>query len=144
MIKEEEMFKTICLALDGSENSNKAIPVAAELAEKENANIVIAHVVEMVAGKGGITPIHMEDEIRAELEAEAEELKDRGIETEVEVAQNVVGGPAQGIVEIADRNNADMIVSGTRGRNALAGLLLGSVAQRLIQIAERPIVAVPG
>jgi len=137
------MFETICLALDGSENSKKAIPVAAELAEKENAKIVITHVVEMVAGKGGVVPIHIEDEILDELKAEAEELKKRGIETEVEVTENVVGGPARGIVEIADRNQADMIVAGTRGRNTLAGLLLGSVAQRLVQIANRPTVAVP-
>jgi nucleotide-binding universal stress UspA family protein len=137
------MFKTICLALDGSENSKKAIPVAAELAEKENAKIVIAHVVEMVAGKGGVVPIHEEDEILDVLKAEAEALKKRGIDTEIEIAENVVGGPARRIIEIADRNNADMIVAGTRGRNALAGLLLGSVAQRLVQTANRPTVAVP-
>lgn len=137
------MFKTICLALDGSENSKKAIPVAAELAEKENAKIVIAHVVEMVAGKGGVVPIHVEDEILDELKAEAEALKKRGIDTEIEVTENVVGGPARRIIEIADRHKADMIVAGTRGRNALAGLLLGSVAQRLLQTANRPIVAVP-
>ena len=137
------MFKTICLTLDGSENSKKAIPVAAELAEKEDAKIVIAHVVEMVAGKGGVVPVHIEDELVADLKAEAEQLKQKGIDTEVEVTNNILGGPARGIVEIADRNDADMIVSGTRGHNALAGLLLGSVAERLIQIAKRPTLAVP-
>ena len=138
------MFNTICLALDGSENSKKAIPVAAELAEKEDADIVIAHVVEMVAGKGGIVPIHIEDEIVDELKAEADELEKRGIKTKVEVVHNVMGGPAHCIVDIADRNDADMIVTGTRGHNPIASLLLGSVAERLIQIAKRPTVAVPG
>lgn len=137
------MFKTICLALDGSENSKVAIPVAAELAEKEEADIVIAHVIELVAGKGGIVPIHEEDEIKKILQGEADDLNARGIKTTVEVIGNVAGGPAQGIVGIADRAGADLIVTGTRGRNTLSGLLLGSVAHRLIQISNRPTVAVP-
>lgn len=137
------MLKTICLALDGSENANAAIPLAAELAEKEGADIVIVHVIEMVAGKGGVVPIHVEEEIMPKLEAQAEQLRKRGIETEIEVVHNILGGPAHAIVEIADRHDADLIVSGTRGRNALSSLLLGSVAQRLAQIAGRPTLAVP-
>ena len=47
------MFKTIVLALDGSEGSRRAIPVAAELARQNGGRIVIAHVEQDVAGKGG-------------------------------------------------------------------------------------------
>jgi nucleotide-binding universal stress UspA family protein len=42
--KHNGMFNTIVLAFDGSDGAKKAIPVAAELAEKEQAKIVIAHV----------------------------------------------------------------------------------------------------
>ena len=37
------MFKTIVLGLDGSDGSNRAIPVAVELARRDNASLVIAH-----------------------------------------------------------------------------------------------------
>lgn len=138
------MFKTICLALDGSESADKAIPFAAELAEEGGGTIVIAHVIEMVAGKGGIVPIHEEDEIRAQLEERAKQFKDRGIEAAVEIVGSVLGGPAQRIKAIADDAGADLIVVGSRGRSQVAGLMLGSVAQRLLHIAERPVLVVPG
>lgn len=40
--RERNMFKTIVLALDGSDGAKQAIPVAAELAANEKAKIVIA------------------------------------------------------------------------------------------------------
>ena len=141
--KEKDMFKTIVLALDGSDGAKQAIPVAAELAEKEKANIVIAHVTEYLAAKGGELPHIDEDQIRAEIAQEAKELSDRGIETKVEMAEVVAGGPAHAIVDIADRNDGDLIVTGTRGHGSVAGLMLGSVAHRLLHIAKRPTLAVP-
>ena len=141
--KEKDMFKTIVLALDGSDGATQAIPVAAELAEKEKANIVIAHVTEYPAAKGGELPRVDEDQIRAEIAQEAKELSDRGIETKVELADVVAGGPAHAIVDIADRNDGDLIVTGTRGHGSVAGLMLGSVAHRLLHIAKRPTLAVP-
>ena len=141
--REKDMFKTIVLALDGSDGAKQAIPVAAELAEKEKANIVIAHVTEYLAAKGGELPHIDEDQIRAEIAQEAKELSDRGIETKVEMAEVVAGGPAHAIVDIADRNDGDLIVTGTRGHGSVAGLMLGSVAHRLLHIAKRPTLAVP-
>ncbi len=137
------MFKTICLALDGSENSKSAVGVAAELAEAGGAKIVLAHVVELVAGKGGVVPVRIEDAIEAELEEQLEALRGRGIEAELEITENILGGPARGVLEIAERVGADLIVCATRGHTALGGLLLGSVAARLVQLAERPVLVVP-
>ncbi len=141
--QEKDMFKTIILALDGSQGAKQAIPVAAELAEKEQAKIAIAHVTEYVAAKGGELPHVDEDQVRAEIDEDAKNLSDRGIETKVELAEVTAGGPAHAIVEIADRNDGDLIVTGTRGHGSIAGLMLGSVAHRLLHIAKRPTLAVP-
>jgi nucleotide-binding universal stress UspA family protein len=46
-------------------------------------------------------------------------------------------------VDIADRTGGDLIVMGTRGHSSIAGIALGSVAQRLLHIAKRPTLAVP-
>ncbi|MGA8925397.1 MAG: universal stress protein [Solirubrobacterales bacterium] len=137
------MFDTIVLALDGSDEARNAIPVATELAEKEEAKLVIAHVLQYPAAKGGEVPPPGEDEIRAEIKQQAEDLSARGIPVEVEFADSVLGGPAHAIVDIADRTGADLIVTGTRGRTSVAGVLLGSVTHRLLHIAKRPVLAVP-
>jgi nucleotide-binding universal stress UspA family protein len=137
------MFKTIVLALDGSEGSQKAIPVATELARHDGARIVIAHVEQDIAGKGGGPIIATEDEIQSEIRKRAEELSADGLETSVKLRSLVVGGPAHAIAEIADEANADLIVAGSQGHTALAGFLLGSVTQRLLNVASCPVLVVP-
>jgi nucleotide-binding universal stress UspA family protein len=137
------MFKTIVLALDGSEGSQKAIPVATELARQDGARIVIAHVEQDIAGKGGGPIIATEDEIQAEIRKRAEELAAQGLETSVEMRNLMVGGPAHVISEIADEANADLIVAGSHGHTALGGFLLGSVTQRLLNVASCPVLVVP-
>jgi nucleotide-binding universal stress UspA family protein len=137
------MFKTIVLALDGSEGSQQAIPFALELAKRDNARIVIAHIEEDIVGKGG-GPIHAtEDEIQAEIREQAKKLSGEGVETTVEMSSVMLGGPAPAIASIADKASADLIVCGTRGHSALAGVLLGSVAQRLMHVAKQPVLVVP-
>lgn len=137
------MFKTIVLALDGSDGSRRAIPVAVELARRDGAKIVIAHVEQDVAGKGGGPIPATEDEIQAEVRGQADELSAQGIETSVEMRNVMLGGPAHAIEEIAEGADADLIVVGTRGQSPVAGLLLGSVTQRLLHIARRPVLSSP-
>lgn len=137
------MFKTMVIAVDGSEGSKRAIPIAVELAKRDDAKIVLAHVDERIVGKGGGDIHPDEQQIQADVKKLAEELSAQGIETSVEMADVMLGGPAHVIAEIADRVSADLIVTGTRGHSPVSGLLLGSVTQRLLHLAKRPVLAVP-
>jgi nucleotide-binding universal stress UspA family protein len=137
------MFETIVLGLDGSEDSQRALPVAAELARREGARIVVAHIEQDVAGKGGGPIPATEDEIQAEIRKRAEQLSSEGIDTSVEMRNVMLGGPAGPIADIAREANADLIVVGTRGHSAAAGVLLGSVTQRLLHRASCPVLVVP-
>ena len=57
-------------------------------------------------------------------------------------AEPSVGDPAQEIITVAQDRQADLIVVGSRGRGRLAGLLLGSVAQKVMSLAHCPVVVV--
>lgn len=137
------MFKTIVLGLDGSEGSKRTIPFAAELARGEGARLVIAYVEEDIIGKGGGPIEATEDEIQAEVASKAEELSADGIETSLKKTSVMIGGPAPAIARIADEEGADLIVVGSRGHGAVAGVLLGSVAQRLPHLAHQPVLVIP-
>ena len=138
-----DMFKTIVLGLDGSDGARRAFPFATELARRDNARIVIAHVEERIVGKGG-GPLHAdEEEVVADIRRQADELSSQGIDTSVETSTVMLGGPAHSIDAIADKVGADLIVVGTRGHSPVAGLLLGSVTQRLLHVASTPVLAVP-
>jgi nucleotide-binding universal stress UspA family protein len=137
------VFKTIAIGLDGSEGAKKAIPFAVDLARRDGAKLVLVHVEEDIAGKGG-GPIRLdEDEIQAEIKRHAEELTEEGLETTVKMTNVFLGGPAPAIAKLADEEDADLIVVGTRGQSTVVGVVLGSVAQRLLHLAHQPVLVVP-
>ncbi|MGE5636558.1 MAG: universal stress protein [Nocardioidaceae bacterium] len=142
--REVEVFKTIVVGVDGSGASLDALSHAVELARRDEARLVIAHVEERIAGKGGAFPVFAdEQEVRADIRRRVDELRAEGLDASVETAVEVLGGPAHAIAEIAEKADADLIVVGTRGHSPVAGLLLGGVTQRLLHIAHRPVLAVP-
>jgi nucleotide-binding universal stress UspA family protein len=55
----------------------------------------------------------------------------------------MVGGPAKSIADVAEEEGADLIVIGTRGHTGLPRIALGSVTQRLLHLAHRPVLAIP-
>jgi nucleotide-binding universal stress UspA family protein len=136
-------FKTIVLAVDGSDGAWAAIPLAAGHARRDGAALVIAHVEEKLATKGGAEVHADEQEIQADIRRLAKDLDDSGIDTRVEMTAVMGQGPAHAISEIAERADADLIVLGTRGHSAIAGAILGSVTQRLLHLAHRPVLVGP-
>jgi nucleotide-binding universal stress UspA family protein len=137
------MFDTILVGLDGSPDSEQALPVAADLARRYDSVVVLCHVEERVVGKGGTVPIRAVEEIQAKIQAQADELNQQGITTKVEWAASILGGPASVLEQIADRLKTELIIVGRKGRSAIAGVLLGSVTDRLLHVSERHVLAAP-
>jgi nucleotide-binding universal stress UspA family protein len=138
------VFNTIVLGLDGSEGSRLAVPVASDIAQRYGARLVVVHVDERIAAKGGMPSVRPDEEqIRRELEDETTRLSAEGIDTALEVVEVVLGGPGHAIEAVAGRENAELIVVGRRGHSPVAGLVLGSVTQRLLHISQRSVLAAP-
>lgn len=55
----------------------------------------------------------------------------------------VAGRPVEGLIAVADKVDALMIVVGHHGEGPLRGALLGATANRLLNQAERPVLVVP-
>lgn len=53
-----------------------------------------------------------------------------------------VGQPAEVIVKMASELGCDLIVMGTHGRSGIAGLIMGSVASRVLHLASCPVLLV--
>lgn len=139
------MFKKIIWAVDGSESADRGLPYVRALAEQEGAALVLVHVAETFVGpRAAGVPVHIdEDEIKAKVKRVGAELADEGLEVTTKIVPKVGTMPAHEIADAAREVGADLIVVGTRGQTPLAGLLLGSVTQRLLHIAPCPVLAVP-
>jgi nucleotide-binding universal stress UspA family protein len=137
------VFKTIVLGLDGSESSDHALRYATMFAREQGATVRVVHVIEIVAGRGGGL-LHLdEDALTAKIEQQTRDLVAAGVDAELELHSAMAGGPAHVLAVVAARSNADLIITGTRGHTAAVGMLLGSVAHRLLHVAHCPLLTVP-
>jgi nucleotide-binding universal stress UspA family protein len=140
------MFNKVIWATDGSSAADLGLPLARSLARESGAPLLVVYCEEFtLPGKGGgRLPIHAnEEELEEKIQRQVSELSNDGVMASLEMGRANVGGAAHVIAEVAEREHADLIVVGTRGRTVLGGLLLGSVTQRLLHIAPCPVLAVP-
>jgi nucleotide-binding universal stress UspA family protein len=138
------MFKLVVVATDGSEPGDLAIAFAKDLAVDQKARLIVVYVDELVPGHGGAHHAQaLEPEIKTKIEDQVTALKTDGLDAEFQVHQVKVSGPAHAIADAASDAGADLIVLGSVGSGPLKGLLLGSVAHRLLQIAPCPVLVVP-
>jgi len=144
-------FKTILVAVDGSTHATKNVEIAADVAQRYGAKLVILHVVarlfegrvrDELANFASMehteqTEYEMLQELGREIvQSAALSAHQKGI-TSVETVVEV-GDPASVIVSMTRARSADLIVLGRRGLGTLAGLLLGSVSHKVIQLADTP------
>ena len=138
------MFRTIIWATDGSETADRALPYAKELAGGADGRLVVVHSKELLVGRAGGHPVLAdEDEIETKIEAQVEQMRADGLDASFRLVSGSAPHAAHMISDVAAEVGADLIVVGTRGHTAVAGLLLGSVTQRLLHIAPCPVLAVP-
>jgi nucleotide-binding universal stress UspA family protein len=136
------MFKTILLAVDGSEQSEKAAELAAQLARGGNDELVVTHVTEMPPSRYQAQPglDHELDKETIELaRGYAADMEADGLKARVELRHSQYGHVARVIANLADELDAGLIVIGSRGRSDLSALLLGSVAHKVLHLSRRPV-----
>lgn len=143
-------MKHILLATDGSAGSDRATDVAAGLAKAFEARLTILTVGEDRSIEEGIRDMgRVEGQLGDVLDALCQRaLHQAKARAEALGAKQVVlsngwGNAAQVIIEYTEKHRPDAIVVGRRGRGQLAGLLLGSVSQKLVALAPTVVVVVP-
>ena len=141
------MFKLL-IAVVGSDHASRAIEVAARLAGLvPQTEAVLLHVRELPVYYGEV-PIFDFDAVEQASRRHQDQLlataltHARASGLQQVVTLGVEGLPATEIVRVAGDRAVDQIVMGTHGRNALGGLLLGSVAQRVVHLAKVPVLLV--
>lgn len=145
------MINSILVATDASAASNRALAMAAQLAELHKAELHIIHVIRDMQLPFEIKEIpELETTTFESFNNAREEIMRKIAETVLKAAkakaqqigadkvQTVigVGDPATSILGTAKRREIDMIVIGTRGLGKLKGKILGSVSRKVTNNAE--------
>jgi universal stress protein A len=138
-------FKTILVATDFSDASNLALEYARVLAARFGAGLRVLHVVQtpIPLGSEMYVPEVMTVAERAVNEAQQQlAVTLAGLDGADVIGQVLVGMAPRKIVEYAADHDVDLIVMGTHGRGAIAHLLMGSVAERVVRTAPCPVFTV--
>jgi nucleotide-binding universal stress UspA family protein len=139
-------LQRVLVALDGSEHSRHALELAARLPLPAETGCVAVHVVRPYAPFPGLLPTdrpEFDAAVRAVNEQRHQEAEALTAEAVSQLtgkgrharAQVLEGDPAERLLELAEADEADLIIAGARGVSAIQGLLVGSVADRLLKNA---------
>lgn len=142
-------MRKILVALDGSDHSRRALDEVLKLFVTNSLHIHLLSVCE---------PIHVNEVLFKDTLGEMRQLEDEHMAAGRMIVEEAaakltgshishdahveIGHPAQMITESAEKYHCEMIVMGTRGMGAIRSLAVGSVANKVVHLAEVPVLLV--
>lgn len=152
------MYNKILVAVDGSENSLRAVAEGVKLAKgNPDARVALITVIPPVDPFFGYGPLITAQQVQEAEQSAADAVLAKAREVigrsgkAVEISEEAgvgvesvvqIGDPAQSIIEYAGREGFEVIVMGRRGMGVLKELLLGSVSSKVLQLAPCPVLLV--
>ena len=143
-------LKNILVATDFSEPSDAALTYGRALARSFSATLHVVHIVgnlssAVYGAEGYVASVpEMQQEIEDSARKQLDNLLVDNDPRPLPVRRVLLtsDAPAQAIVNYAAESHIDLIVTGTHGRGAVAHLLMGSVAERVVRTAPCPVLTV--
>ena len=139
-------MRRVLVGIDGSPESRKAVELAARIARDTRSGLEVAHVLHDIAyGAPGMAfTVHDEQKQRTDrahlMLAETADGVPPGLAA-VDTSL-LEGSPAFRLAKEAQREDIWLVVIGHRGRGSVQRVLLGSTADRLVQISPKPVIVV--
>jgi nucleotide-binding universal stress UspA family protein len=122
------MAPTIVVGVDRSDAAESVVDAASWLASTLDTRLLVVHAVA--------EPVEEAEELLESLRARLPGADDTS-------TRLVEGAPAERLIELADQEDAELLVVGSRGRGALSSAVLGGVSRKVARDARCPVVVVP-
>ena len=133
------MFGSIVVGTDGSDTAGEAVRQATELAKSVGAKIHLVSAFEPVGNQrlreerqqvpeDMSWMVNEREDVNATLRDAEEQIKEQGVGVEIFARQ---GDPADAILDVAEEQNADLIIVGNKGMSGAKRFLLGSVPNKV-------------
>ncbi len=130
------MTSKILCAIDDTEHAENAVVYAAELAKKTGAELTVCTVNVLTGGlRGPPIFLHNDSDVKKMLDHAAEVARQHGVKNpaETELKGREI---STSVVQYAEQNGFDQIVTGTGDKRGLSRLALGSVAADIVSRAH--------
>jgi nucleotide-binding universal stress UspA family protein len=138
MAKAQKVLVTV----DGSDNAIRALKFALSVTPPESCLLVL-HVLAPMPRSRLVSEALIQEHYQRQEEAELDKARKFLARTKANAKVEVcIGEPATTILEYARKKKCTQIVMGNHGHGMLAGLFLGSVAMKVVQLSEIPVTLV--
>jgi nucleotide-binding universal stress UspA family protein len=122
----------ILMADDSSQHAQAAVELIRDLSLPPNCRVLVLRV--FTPGQISAIP-----DFEGSLEKTKRQFLNAGITAETDL---ILGSPAEKIIEVAQTKKSNLIVLGAKGLRATLGILLGGVAQQVVEYAHNPVLVV--
>jgi len=141
------MYKKILVPLDGSKRAERILPHVEEFAQYNKADVIFLQVIEpnhyFVGPHGAVVDVEIpkiqENEAKEYLAALRGEFRKKDMKARFFVEKGPV---VRKIIEVANRENVDLIAIASHGRTGLSHVFYGSVAAGVLHRIDRPLLLV--
>jgi len=147
MAARRSIVKRIVAGVDGSDAGKHALEWTARLAKTLHSEVIAVYAIDVPIAVPDpyAIPFYLDDKWRARIAANFQNkwckpLKTAGVEYRAIIED---GRPASVILNVAEREKAELIVVGRRGHGEVAELLLGSVSHEVALHSKRPVLLIP-
>lgn len=141
-------MKRILVPTDFSKYSEEALQVAAQIAKKNNSEIILLHILELphqtsdfISGSGKSIPeiMHYKNKAISNLEhlMDSDYLKGINLSEAFEFKK-----VTEGIIDASIKNKVDLIVMGSHGTSGFEELMVGSNAEKVVRLSEIPVLII--
>jgi len=129
--------------VDARHDVAEPIELARELSQGTQGRVLVLHIHESAGRYGRVQLCCLEDQAEDILPRIVALLGESGVPAEWQIREANSGNAARAILDVADQNDAHVIVLGSNLRTDVPLIPLGSVSHKLLHMARRPVLVVP-
>jgi nucleotide-binding universal stress UspA family protein len=137
-------FETVLVPTDGSDPANVAADHGITFAEATGAAMHVVHAVDLTPLSGNFGSTEVLTALEEAGQRAVDDVIDRAEDADLRSVEASVlsGTPARAILDYAEERDVDCIVMGTQGRTGLERYFLGSVTEKIVRVANVPVLTV--
>ena len=144
------MFKKILYPTDFSNYSEQALKYVIQLKEAGTEEVVVLHVIDRDSIKVfsklyweefSTTDLKLREKAQIALKPIEEELKGHGFRVKIQIAEGI---PFREILKVEEEEDITATVLGAHGASNVEEMLLGSVSEKVIKKAQKPVLVIKG
>ena len=132
----------ILVAIDGSEYGDKAFEYATQLIKNHRSLLIIVHIIEEYVNIGQSISNELKKDSTRILQEYKTKAEDKGLESSIRIIEDRGFSVAEKILEIAEKEQVDIIVVGTKGQKPSEQFLLGSTSYKIAHYSKCSVIIV--